>query len=267
MEKIRSIKNKNSPRQTWVEINWNNGTVSGYSAPIFFHAWTNELRQLDDADEEKITQFARKYIENSFYSCHGGKMKGIRSANCSSPLTNNFCKCMSKTPGTVCEHCFAEQYASFRTTLNNKLNRNAEIWTKTVIPIEFLPRIHDEIFRLNAFSECQNLIACTNYINLCRVNPDTTFAIWAKKIGLWEKAFKMFEKPKNLRFIYSSPMLNTVSINPEKYDFIDHVFTVYDKSPEYEDVYINCGARCCNTCRKCYMDAYHGPLYISELLK
>ena len=50
------------------------------------------------------------------------------------------------------------------------------------------------------------------------------------------------------------------------YDFIDKIFTVYDKDYiSAHDVSINCGAKSCLTCHKCYVKSK--IKYINEKLK
>ena len=50
------------------------------------------------------------------------------------------------------------------------------------------------------------------------------------------------------------------------YDFIDKIFTVYDKNYiNARDVNINCGAKSCLTCHKCYVRSK--TKYINEKLK
>ena len=68
--------------------------------------------------------------------------------------------------------------------------------------------------------------------------------------------------------ILSSVLLNTAidaDTASAKYPFIDKVFTVYDKE-HAQDVNINCGARSCAECQRCYHKS-EGIEYINELLK
>ena len=75
------------------------------------------------------------------------------------------------------------------------------------------------------------------------------------------------KKPENLSIVVSSPLLNQpMELDREKYWMVDHMFTVYEKDfIANNDVIINCGARSCLGCRKCYMD--NDTFYINEQLK
>ena len=62
-------------------------------------------------------------------------------------------------------------------------------------------------------------------------------------------------------------MLNKqMELDRERFWFVDHVFTVYDKKfIEENNIEINCGSRDCLGCQLCY----HGDteFYINEKLK
>ena len=64
--------------------------------------------------------------------------------------------------------------------------------------------------------------------------------------------------------LYSSPCINDQA--DPGYDFSDKIFTVYDKDYiSTHDVSINCGAKSCLTCHKCYVKSK--IKYINEKLK
>lgn len=74
------------------------------------------------------------------------------------------------------------------------------------------------------------------------------------------------EKPSNLQIIQSTLKVND-SPDEVKYWFIDKVFTVFDEEYiEENNVIINCGARSCRTCKRCYTPS-EGIEYINEKLK
>ena len=75
------------------------------------------------------------------------------------------------------------------------------------------------------------------------------------------------KKPKNLMIVVSSPIMNKrIELDKEKFWFVDHVFTVYDKDYiKVNNVNVNCGAKSCLGCQLCYhKDA---EFYINEKLK
>ena len=67
--------------------------------------------------------------------------------------------------------------------------------------------------------------------------------------------------------VVSSPMLNKrIELDREKFWFVDHVFTVYDKDYiEANNVNVNCGARSCLGCQLCYHK--DTEFYVNEKLK
>ena len=137
------------------------------------------------------------------------------------------------------------------------LERNTEILTKDLIPVDKWPALNARFFRFESFGDIQNGIQVENYFNFCLANPKTSFAIWTKNPGLIDKVIKAGrEKPKNLIIIYSSPYIDK-PVNTDKYikcyPFIDKVFTVYSKEYIKENnIDINCGARSCLECGRCY---------------
>ena len=85
-----------------------------------------------------------------------------------------------------------------------------------------------------------------------------------------------YRKPKNLIVIYSVSLLNhsidinKITSNP-RLAFIDKVFTVYTLEYLQEnniniDKFINCGARKCIDCMKCY-NKRNKTVFINEMLK
>lgn len=87
-----------------------------------------------------------------------------------------------------------------------------------------------------------------------------------------EKAIAAEGKPKNLIVVLSAEKLDI--IDPEKkyqqmkerFLFIDKMFFVHDKKAAVEnEININCGARNCLTCGRCYSKRT-API-VNELLK
>ena len=145
------------------------------------------------------------------------------------------------------------------------LEENTRLLTSSIIDTDLLPLTPSKYFRFEAFGDLQNAIQVVNYFNLCKKNPTTKFALWTKNPAFISQALEMGEKkPKNLSIVVSSHYLNTVA-DYSKYTFIDHVFTVYTKEYiENNSVSVNCGARSCLACHRCYDSK---EFYINEKLK
>ena len=210
-------------------------------------------------------------IIKAFCTDHGGKMADVISVS-TSPLENPYCQERSKNENSICSHCYSINFNEYRKGLKAKLKRNTELFTTEIIPVKEWPVFPAfvEIFRLEAFGDLGNVIQAQNYINFCKANESYNkcmFALWSKNIMLLKAAFKYTEKPSNMIIIYSSPCVNRHTLKALDIPFIDKVFTVYDDKETAADnhVTISCGARNCNTCRRCY--SRRTAKLINELLK
>ena len=156
-----------------------------------------------------------------------------------------------------------------RKSLREHLADNSKILSETLLEGREVPVTNELIYRFESFGDLYNATHLKNYVTIATRNPYTKFALWTKNIWILDEVFNKegIEKPENLIIIISSPLMNkTMAFDREKYWMVDHVFTVYDK--DYiasNDVEINCGARNCLSCRKCYTD--DSVFYINEQLK
>lgn len=187
---------------------------------------------------------------------HTGKMSGMLSLS-TNMLINKFCLQHRNICGSICQHCYANTLLTMRQTMQKALTYNSILLKNAVLPLEILPRINSRVFRFESFGDLDNVNRAINYLNICRVNPETTFALWTKNPVILNRAFKAgYTKPENLIIIYSSLFVNDVQSGlrmKRVYKWIDKVFTVYDKETiKRDNIAINCGARSCFTCRRCY---------------
>lgn len=198
---------------------------------------------------------------------HTGKMAGLHSLSTAVTVNPHCIKRMQKGD-SICAHCFAASMMKRYQGLNNCLASNAEILTTSVLPLSVLPLIPSRYFRFEAFGDIINTNQVINYFNIARKNPDTLCALWTKNPHIVAKAIEMgHDKPANLQIVLSSPLVNK-PIKSTKYAFIDKIFTVYDKASA-KAVNINCGARSCLACGRCYRPNPDGAKiqYVNELLK
>lgn len=171
-----------------------------------------------------------------------GKLAGLYSINTSS-LANPFCQ---KRPTPICEHCYAQQLEGYRANLRNRYAENGELLSGSV-PLCCLPRFPAGSYvRFNSFGELLNEHHLDNLITIAKLNKDSTFALWTKRLDLFPK---VFHKPENLIVVYSWGDLNpdTRAIKPPR-RFIDHIFTVHTEMPREG---INCQKHCAS-CLLCY---------------
>ena len=196
-----------------------------------------------------------------------GKMSGVPAISTNN-LLNPFCNARKNNPDYICNKCFADKTVNRYSALRDNLTANYLTLTGSVLPFDELPIFGNVSFvRLEAFGDLANVTQAINYINIAYKNPSVTFTIWTKNYNILDQAITAYGKPDNLICILSSIKLNQIDAAYKKYSWIDHVFTVY--TPGYiadNNVDINCGARSCVSCRRCY-DRSNKDFFISEQLK
>ena len=182
---------------------------------------------------------------------HNGKMEGMQSLS-TLVSTNKRCEKNAQIKGSICEKCFASKQVKVFTSMQKPLEKNQEILTKEVLPMDQIPTIYNKYFRFEAFGDLNNEIQVINYFNHCYKNPDVKFALWTKNPDYIAKAIKQgYAKPENLNIVLSSLFINVE--RKTRYDFVDKIFTVYDKQHiEENNTPINCGAKNCFKCGLCY---------------
>ena len=198
---------------------------------------------------------------------HTGKMAGLQSLS-SSVLLNPSCIKRMQNNDTICSKCFAAAMMNRYKDLDRCVQDNTPILTGSVLPDSVLPIIPVRYFRFESVGELINATQVINYFNIARKNPDTLCALWTKNPHIVARAIAAgHEKPANLQIVLSSPLINK-PIKSTKYDFIDKIFTVYDKKAAAA-VNINCGARSCLACGRCYRPNPAGVAvqYVNEVLK
>lgn len=217
----------------------------------------------------------KQQLTKSLCTNHSGKMAGMISWS-SSVLENTYCQQRraaaekayriavhaGKDPvDIICRHCYAENLLEYRATARDKYKRNTELLTARVYDLDELPIVNAAIARIEAFGDVQQgepgIIQATNYMNWCHVNPQTMFGCWTKNLKEYDAAIKTVGKPENVVMIYSIPAINAAGIDDldafldalqQVYPWLDKLFVVYN----YDRDDINCGARECLTCRRCY---------------
>lgn len=219
---------------------------------------TNTARVILDTDKRQPSGL-------HFTLNHTGKMQGIHSLS-TSCKGNAQCQKNAQIKGSICEHCFSFAMMKRYTNLDACMERNAQILRAGILPADQIPTTTGVIFRFESFGDLANWIQAANYIQIAARNPQTRFALYTKNPRFIAEAIaKGYEKPANMVIVFSSLFLNAQARAP--YPFIDKVFTVYeteDKAPAG----INCGARSCFTCQRCYRASKPGEVeQIAELLK
>ena len=199
---------------------------------------------------------------------HDGKMKGINSIG-TSCANNPHCIKRRENGDSVCSHCYAATYMKMRKSLQEHLAENANILTSRLMNEREIPVTNANVFRFESFGDLYNATHLANYVLICERNPYTRFALWTKNTWILDELFNKngIKKPDNLSIVVSSPLMNKqIELDREKFWFVDHVFTVYDKKfIEENNVDVNCGARNCLGCQLCYNR--DTDFYVREKLK
>ena len=200
---------------------------------------------------------------------HVGKMEGVNSIG-TSCADNPHCIARRQNGESVCSKCYAATYMKMRKALKQRLSDNADVLTKRYLKENEIPVVNGNIFRFESFGDLYNAIHLENYVKICERNPYTNFGLWTKNTWILDEVFNDngIKKPDNLSIIVSSPLLNKhMELDMEKFWFVDHVFTVFDKKfIKDHDVEINCGAKSCLKCKRCYMKN-GAEFYVNEQLK
>lgn len=198
---------------------------------------------------------------------HTGKMAGLQSLSSSIVLNPNCVRRMQKQD-SICSKCFAAAMMNRYKDLDRCLQGNTPILTGSILPDSVLPVIPSRYFRFEAYADLNNWIQFVNYRNIAAKNPDTLCALWTKNPHIIAQALERgYTIPANLQIVLSSPLVNK-PIKLTKYNFVNKIFTVYDKTAS-KGVNINCGARSCLACGRCYRPNPEGAKiqYINEVLK
>ena len=200
------------------------------------------------------------------------KLEGICSIS-SSVLDNCFCAAKRKIKGCICEKCYAAQQQDYQTGLKEHNILNGIILRNILIPVKYfkLLKIIFPFLRIESFGDTANVTQARNYIRIIKAFPEKCCAIWSKNLLIYAEAFKIEGKPKNTTYVHSSMMINRADdIDREKYNFVDHIFTVYDKQYiKKHNIVINCGGKKCMDCIKEKKNCYfrNTEFFINEALK
>jgi hypothetical protein len=179
-----------------------------------------------------------------------GKLKDIPAIN-TNTVTNEYCIKMKDTD-SICGKCYSHKSLSgYRKNCQPAFQHNSDLLSKAELLPDFLPVINSAFFRFNGHGELINMVHLINIVNICKKNPQTSFALWTKRKNLINKLFKMsneYHPPKNLILIYSNPKIDCVQTEPPKH--FHKVFNNVSK-PVYKSIE-NCTGQKCIECLACY---------------
>ena len=213
---------------------------------------------------------AMRLVQAVVVSKMTGKLEDMWALS-TSVLMNPICQCRAKDPECICHDCYACTSASKYSTITQALETNHHILNDFLIPETAWAALHfpttNGDARIEWAGDVASITCARNYLRIIKTHPWLNFGVWTKNVNIWIHAFELESgKPKNMKFIVSSPYVNRpVEIPEEWLPYVDHRFTVYTKEyAEAHGIVINCGGRKCVICRNCYGD---GPFDIAELKK
>lgn len=196
-----------------------------------------------------------------------GKMEGMTGIT-TSMFCNPNCEKLRNIKGSVCEKCYTPHSNLRFNNVKNCYKRNTINLSTTLYSLRDLPRINAQYCRFESHGDLINETHLDNFINICKFNSDVKFTLWTKQYRLLLDYFSTHKKPRNLKIVISSLMINQ-PINPKRFDELGlnvKIFTVYDKDfIKKKKININCGDKKCIDCLKCYKT--NNIKYVNELLK
>ena len=167
-------------------------------------------------------------IRQIFISSPKGKMEGIPTIT-TSMMCNPICAKRAADKASVCAHCYAQRGLKTYPAARKRYEENTDILSSHDLETWEIPVLNSRIARFESHGDLVNVTHAKNYIRIAKANPWCSIAIWTKNASFLDKAIKELGKPDNLICVYSSDHLNRVSDDYRNYNWVDKVFTVYDK--------------------------------------
>ena len=226
----------------------------------------------------------KQELDKAICKNHTGKMEGFQSLS-TAMTCNEHCQSRAAMDAVkmelangetvevtpICVKCYAAAMLKRYGSLNQKLERNAALLATYELKDSDIPFINCAFFRFEAFGDIINELHVFNLFKIAECNPHCTFTLWTKNPFIIANAIRAgYSKPSNLIIIYSSPIKNkpvSLAKIQKVFPFVDKVFTVWTDTDTAaaHNVKINCGARACLKCLRCY--TIGGDNEIAELLK
>lgn len=187
--------------------------------------------------------------------------KFLRDYIASHPLATDIC---------ICGFCFSDTLQDRQESMKEPLSRNYEILNNGIIHPDWIPTLNALYFRGESFGDFRTVNAVVNFYRIAEKNRGTHCTAWTKNLVFFRKAEEAgYKRPDNFKLILSAHYINArPEVKPENTHLVDAVFTVY--TPEYAELHnitINCGARACLACLRCYTLESGNIMYVNELLK
>lgn len=218
-----------------------------------------------------------------------GKMLNVLGIS-TSCLDNPRCSTYRKCPGAICNDCFAAANLEFRKEVREAMHYNMEALSKREFTREEIAAIAIEVvaacrknntnmFRIESFGDIANTIHASNYIRLAAavyfLDQSILMAWWTKNPNYLVAAFQGMDDTTRKLFragcnVVLLSLFKGVPFPEKARKKIEAAlgmevltFTVYDVKDT--DPIVNCGARSCFNCRRCYLRENRGDDVIEAL--
>ena len=244
---------------------------------IFFFGWSLNPDVLLEKENQQFIVDAFNALPHDekkkaivwMFSKLSAKMDGIPAISTNSKL-NTLCNKLCMNVNNVCNKCYARKGINKYHALERKLTFNHIILTHCKlcaddIPVDWIYRQSKHgLGRFQSHGELNNEIELNNYMTIAEAVSGIHWSLYTKNIVLLKKYREKHVTPNNVSFGYSIAKVNpsekyiNYCVNYYGYNLhvIDFVFAVYTgKYAKENNIVINCGAKHCGTCSKCYLCA------------
>jgi hypothetical protein len=178
-----------------------------------------------------------------------GKLKDIQAIN-TNPLTNDFCRKMHDSGNNkiICTECYScAMLKAYRKNCVPAFENNSDVLSNISLTEKDIPKIKTSIVRIHAHGELINQTHLQNILMIVKHYPEKTFSLYTKRLDIINEYCVNNTLPSNLIMVYSNPLIdNPITTVPAHFN---KVFNVCRTSNVDK---INCGARSCDGCRRCY---------------
>lgn len=202
------------------------------------------------------------------FAPNNSKMGELPNISTSS-LENEFCNGMCNQQRNICKKCYARKLLKMYKSSREMYKENYKILTSYILSKKDLETLGKKLayttyLRFEAYGEIETiknggLIQLKNYCNIAKeLNKyKVKCVLWSKNIATLKAYFKKNKKPRNLKIIVSSPIVNEridLSTLPRVLKK-STTFTVYSKDNEKvkeRNCFGGDGNTTCSNCLICY---------------
>ena len=222
------------------------------------------LLEKDDAMTAAERAALLQFVNVAFHE-GASKIDGIYSIDGTSSC--EFCatmrKAAEKDPAIICGGCYAYR-DKWKEAAWRRHILNARILSNVLFTVEELKALNvpaAALVRINEDGDITNIIHARNVLRLFVAFPSASFGFWYKNVIAVAAALELegitckADKPRNVRFVHSSPR---IGIPAAAVWFDDVIFTVYPDK-ETTAAAIAAGSFPCNgaRCKACGFNCYH----------